>query len=133
VVSGAGAFGVVRGRIAVLGASRRRGRRLVVESLEVRQVLSATISGSVFQTLDASGPYPSPVAQSSTNPASVFLNLVGGVSVMLDGSTMVSTGTSGSSLGTFPLPNVASDSHAITIQPPASTARPSERASQPPR
>ncbi|MDR3621985.1 MAG: DUF4214 domain-containing protein [Paludisphaera borealis] len=96
-----------------------RRRRLVLEPLEPRLVLSATISGSVFQTFDASGLYPSPVSPSSTIPASAFLNLVGGVVVTLDGSTTVSTGTSGSGLGLYQFTNVAPGSHTITIQPPS--------------
>jgi len=96
-----------------------RRRRLILEPLEDRQVMSATISGSVFQAFDGSGLYPSPVAASSSIPASSFLNLVGGVSVTLDGARTITTGTSGSGLGLYQFTDVAAGTHTITIQPPA--------------
>src|SRR6185312_1869275 len=104
-------------RIAIRRAADRR-RRLVIEPLEARLVLNATISGSVFQTFDASGLYPSPVAQSSSIPSSAFLNLVGGAEVWLDGTTKATTGTSGTGLGTYQFTDVAPGPHTIAIQTP---------------
>ncbi len=87
----------------------RTKRRLGFDDLEVRSLLAATISGTVFQLIDANGFFP-------TAQMGGFLSTVGNVPVSLDGGAPV---LSGASDGSYSFANVAPGSHTVAISLPS--------------
>jgi len=83
--------------------------RLEVERLETRALPSgATVSGTVFQTVDVAGLFP--------QPSATFDAPVANVKVSLDHGTPILT----QSNGTYSFADLSPGTHVISIQPPRS-------------